>query len=131
MAALHARSITPAWPETDMAEHCTSDICLGLGQSLEAFIISRLVEDQAEILTIVTDPEFRKKGHARALLSAVENHIKEQNGKLIFLEVAEDNDPAIALYRESGYEHIGRRPAYYRRPEGRVAAMTFCKRLDA
>lgn len=131
MAALHTRSITPAWPETDMEEHCGKDVCLGLGQPLEAFIILRFAEDQAEILTIVTDPLHRKKGHGRALLSEAETHIGSHKGKLIFLEVAEDNNPAIALYRDCGYEHIGRRPAYYRRPEGRVTALTFCKRLDA
>ncbi len=131
MAALHARSITPAWPQEDMVEHTGRDICVGVGQPLEAFIIIRFVEDQGEILTIVTDPDHRKQGLGRALLNKTESILGEKNGKLIFLEVAEDNVPAIALYRDCGYDHIGRRPAYYRRPEGRVAALTFCKRLDA
>ena len=33
----------------------------------------------------------------------------------IFLEVGEDNPAAIALYRQAGFEPVGRRPAYYRR----------------
>ncbi len=131
MAALHVRSITPAWPESDMVEHTQRDICLGLGQPLEAFIILRRADDQGEILTIVTDPDQRQRGHGRRLLQAAEAKMREEKGKLIFLEVAEDNDPAIALYRAVGFNHIGRRPAYYRRPEGRVAAQTYCKRLDA
>jgi len=47
----------------------------------------------------------------------------------MFLEVAEDNEAAIHLYRSLGFQPIGRRPAYYRRADGRVAAITFSKKL--
>ena len=131
MAALHLKSITPSWPEQDMIEHTGRDICLGIGSPLEAFIILRFADTQAEILTIVTDPDKRKKGHGRALLNTAKDKTAQKGGDIIFLEVAEDNKPAIALYQSAGYTQIGRRPAYYKRPQGRVAAMTYCKRLDA
>lgn len=42
----------------------------------------------------------------------------------IFLEVAEDNPGAIALYRSTGFETVGRRPDYYpRKSRPPVAAL--------
>ncbi|MFX8246689.1 hypothetical protein ABTL56_19205, partial [Acinetobacter baumannii] len=36
----------------------------------------------------------------------------------LFLEVAADNEPAIALYRSAAFVPVGRRAGYYRRPGG-------------
>ena len=33
--------------------------------------------------------------------------------KVMFLEVAEENQPAMALYAKAGFEKAGRRPDYY------------------
>ena len=42
----------------------------------------------------------------------------------VFLEVAEDNAAARALYAKLGFQEIGRRRAYYKRPGGAVDALT-------
>lgn len=131
MATLHARSITPNWPETDMFKHCQTDLCLGIGTPLTGFAIIRHAADQAEILTIVTDPDRRRAGLGRIILQKVHSYLRQFGVTIIFLEVAEDNQAAIALYRTCGYQQFGRRPAYYRRKNGRVAALTFRKTLDA
>ena len=131
MAVLHQKSISPAWPKNDMATHCQQDICIGIGYPLQGFIIARKTQDQAEILTIVTDPNHRQIGLGRLLLSAAEQQIFKDGGEIVFLEVAQDNKPAIALYKSHNYEQFGIRPAYYKRPNGRVGALTFRKRLDA
>lgn len=128
---MHLKSIAPAWSATDMLEHTERDICLGIGSPLQSFIILRFADDQAEVLTIVTDPDHRKSGHARSLLQAANKAVLAKGGDIIFLEVAEDNHPAIALYSACGYVQIGRRPAYYKRANGRIAARTYRKRLDA
>ena len=72
MADLHEKSIKPSWPVSDMKNHLENDLCLGAGDPLQAFIILRPVEDQAEILTLVTDPAHRQKGLARSVLEASE-----------------------------------------------------------
>ncbi|HEY0838393.1 MAG TPA: alanine acetyltransferase, partial [Azospirillum sp.] len=36
---------------------------------------------------------------------------------------AEDNAAARALYAAAGFATVGRRPGYYKRPDGRVAAL--------
>jgi len=131
MAKLHLKAISPSWPATDMVDHLARDICMGSVDPMIGFVILRPASDQGEILTIVTDPAHRRSGIARALLEAAEQTARSEGVGLVFLEVAEDNEPAITLYRSSGYKPMGRRPAYYRRENGRVAALTFRKKLDA
>jgi ribosomal protein S18 acetylase RimI-like enzyme len=65
--------------------------------------------DEAEILNIAVDPPFRRRGVASALLTAV----SQQAQGAIFLEVAEPNTPAIALYRKHGWREAGLRAGYY------------------
>lgn len=129
MADIHAASFEKGWDALEMSAHCRKDICLGLGDPLSAFIICSHAADQSEILTIATRPTDRQKGLGRDLL----NHTCDTLGNLgvadLFLEVAEDNEAAKALYRKAGFSPIGRRPGYYRRANGRVAAITFSKKL--
>ena len=44
--------------------------------------------------------------------------IKRGEAKRLFLEVAEDNAAALALYKGMGFQEIGRRKKYYHRPDG-------------
>jgi len=131
MAALHALSFEKGWPETEMAEHAEKDVALGVFEDdrLSGFILIRCLTDQSEILTITVDPNFRRGGVGEKLLSAGEVAAQQAGGTVIFLEVAEDNTAAIALYGKAGYEGFGRRPAYYKRAGGRVAARLFQKKL--
>ena len=54
----------------------------------------------------------RRNGLAAALLGELRRKAKGE----IFLEVAENNPGAIALYTREGWVRIGSRPGYY--PEG-------------
>jgi len=131
MTYIHAQSFDRPWPALDMAMHTQRDLCFGveLDGQLAAFIILSCAAGQAEILTIATAETFRRKGLAGQLLYGAVAQLESQKVTEIFLEVAEDNHAAIALYKKSGFQPIGRRPGYYRRAEGRVAAITFSKKL--
>jgi [ribosomal protein S18]-alanine N-acetyltransferase len=78
--------------------------------------------DEAEILNLAVDPAWRRRGVGSALLAAV----AERAHGVIFLEVAERNAPAIALYRKHGWEDAGFRPGYY--DHGTVNAVVMKKR---
>jgi len=129
ISRLHHQGFLKGWSQTDMEDHIDRDIVLGLGEPVTGFIIIRLVQDQAEILTVLVDQAKRQKGLGRNLLIAGEDAARARGGDIMFLEVAEDNHGAIALYRTAGYEPIGRRPAYYKRDDGRIAALTYRKNL--
>ncbi len=131
MAVIHAKSFERGWPELDMAVHINRDLCFGLGDPLISFVILSVVDDQAEILTIATHPDHRGTGQGTTLLRGAMSRLASRGVQTLFLEVAEDNVAAQSLYRRAGFDAIGRRPGYYRREKGRVAALTFSKRLDA
>lgn len=131
MAEIHAQSFFKGWENDDMGAHIQKDICFGFGRPLEGFIILRAASDQAEILTIATAPDHRRRGIARVLLEISETELVENGVDTVFLEVAEDNKAAIKFYQGAGFEPIGRRPGYYKREMGRVAAITYRKRLAA
>lgn len=84
------------------------------------FVMVQAVLDEAEINTIVVAKEARKSGIARKMLSAVFERLRENDVGRLLLEVAEDNVPAIGLYRHLGFDEIGRRKNYYRRKSGRM-----------
>ena len=78
--------------------------------------------DEAEILNLAVDPAFRRRGVGSALLNKVCEHAQGT----IFLEVAEPNFPAIALYRKHGWKDAGLRAGYY--DHGIVNAVVMKKR---
>ena len=47
------------------------------------------------------------------MLVIIEADAKKRGAKKMFLEVAENNHPARALYEHNGYIQIGMRPKYY------------------
>lgn len=131
MAEIHAQSFYKGWDDADMGAHIQKDLCFGFGRPLDGFIILSSAADQAEILTIAVDPAERRRGIARALLDISETELVDNGVDTLFLEVAEDNKAAIKFYKGAGFEPIGRRPSYYKREIGRVAAITYRKRLAA
>ncbi|MEP6344091.1 MAG: ribosomal protein S18-alanine N-acetyltransferase [Maricaulaceae bacterium] len=127
---LHGVSFEAGWSEDSLKSHFDNDLCLGVfAPDLAGFIVARLAADQAEIITIAVDPKRRGQGIGQKLMQQAFTHLCGNGVDLLFLEVAEDNFSAITLYKKCGFNPIGKRPAYYRRAGGRVAALTFRKDL--
>ncbi len=78
-------------------------------------VLARAAGGDAEIVTLGVDPAMRRHGVAQALLAAAMGWAGERGAQALFLEVAADNRPAIALYEKTGFCQVGRRPGYYRR----------------
>jgi ribosomal-protein-alanine N-acetyltransferase len=72
------------------------------------------VVGESELLRLAVFPEQRRRGIARLLLEHGFERLRELEIEVCFLEVREDNDGAIALYRDFGFEYAGRRRTYYR-----------------
>ncbi len=101
---------------------------VSLCTTAHAFALIRVIMDEAELLTLATDPAHQRKGEARVTLQDAENRAAEAGATRIFLEVAADNNAARGLYQSSGYTQIGQRPAYYARRGGRpVTALVLGK----
>ncbi len=82
------------------------------------FALFRAVADEAERLTISVLPEARRSGIGAGLLAACEDGARTAGAARLFLEVAEGNGAARALYDRAGYRECGRRKGYYQRPDG-------------
>jgi ribosomal-protein-alanine N-acetyltransferase len=77
------------------------------------FALGRVQADQAEILTIAVRPGARGQGVGRALLNALLTEAAKRGALDLFLEVAEPNAAARALYAGAGAKEVGRRRRYY------------------
>lgn len=98
-------------------------------EGVGGFALGRVVLDEAELLTLAVDPDFRRQGIGSACLDAFEAEAVRRGATVLHLEVAETNAPAIALYLSRGWERSGRRKAYYASPGGRTDAILMTKRL--
>lgn len=70
-----------------------------------SYIIFTKVLDEVEIIYIAVDDNYRKKGYAKEMIKAIDADI--------FLDVNENNIPAINLYKKCGFSEYGRRKNYY------------------
>jgi ribosomal-protein-alanine N-acetyltransferase len=130
MAKLHSASFHRAWSDGEFAEllastHVVADRAIMVG-ALVGFVLSRMAAGEAEILSIAVDPARRGKGLARSLLDLHLRRLAGRGVEAVFLEVAEDNWPARALYRRAGFRNVGRRERYY--PESRSSAALVLRR---
>ena len=109
------------WPVGDYAGY---EVLLAMIDGVPAGFCCwrQTMPDEAELLNLAVDPAQRRKGVGRALLQALE---KAAAGT-IFLEVAADNDGALALYRAAGWEDVAVRRGYYH--HGQTDAVVMKKR---
>lgn len=71
------------------------------------------VPPQADVQTIAVARRSQGHGLGRALLDALVAEAGSRGCTQLFLEVRDDNAPAIALYESAGFERQGRRRDYY------------------
>jgi [ribosomal protein S18]-alanine N-acetyltransferase len=136
LADIHHASFVRPWDVVEF-ERLLADraviadgLFLGRDTAPAGYVLSRIVVDEAEILTVAIAPEARGKGHGRLLLSRHLDALSRAGAKTVHLEVEESNHPALAVYRALGFQEAGRREGYYARPDGsRRAALTMSRSL--
>lgn len=121
LASLHAACFTTPrpWSAAEFSDLLTSRGVF-LETSTHGALLGRVIADEAELLTVAVHPDARNQGEGRALLTAFLDRASALGAETAFLEVAADNTAAISLYRCSGFSESGRRPGYYRAPDGQT-----------
>lgn len=76
--------------------------------------------DSVEIMNIVINRNFRNKGYGTIIFKELIKIIKNYNFKKAFLEVNENNLPAIKIYKQSGFNEISIRKNYYNNSENAI-----------
>jgi ribosomal-protein-alanine N-acetyltransferase len=132
IAALHGASFHRGWSDGEIERMLLDRAVVAhramVGRSLTGFILSRLVVDEAEILSVAVAVSRRGKGLARRLLDLHLRRLAGLGARAVFLEVDEHNTPARRLYGRAGFREVGRREAYYSAAAGKGAAALVLRR---
>ncbi|HTT47023.1 MAG TPA: ribosomal protein S18-alanine N-acetyltransferase [Pseudolabrys sp.] len=132
IAALHGASFARGWSEQEVEGLLTDRHVIAhramAGSSMAGFILSRVVEDEAEILSVAVAGARRGRGLARNLLNLHLRRLAGLGARTVFLEVDEHNAAAIRLYDRAGFRQISRRPNYYPAAGGQAAAALVLRR---
>ncbi|WP_339872450.1 GNAT family N-acetyltransferase [uncultured Brevundimonas sp.] len=114
LAALHGTGFDRGWTAATFADLLTQPGVTAI-TGPDGFVLIRVVADEAEILTLAVRPAARGRGQGGRLIREAASTAAAAGAGRLFLEVAEDNVAARALYRRVGFEAVGRRPRYYSR----------------
>ena len=86
------------------------------GRDVVGYVVAWFAADEGEIANLAVAPSGWGGGIGRLLLDAALNAAVARGAAAVYLEVRDSNDRARRLYRSGGFEEIGRRRRYYRRP---------------
>ncbi|MCR9137288.1 MAG: GNAT family N-acetyltransferase [Alphaproteobacteria bacterium] len=128
---LHALGFSRAWSDGEISALIHQEPVFGFiarrpdnawNKAPGGFVLARLVEDEAEILTISVRPKNRRGGLGWRLMGAVLRQLRTEGARSLFLEVDESNLEAVALYRKLGFDAVAERAAYYHHDGGSKSA---------
>lgn len=122
LAMLHANAFETPWSPAALRSELAKSANFGLAlmapdapERIMSFVLFQRVLQDAEMLTLATDPDRRQQGHASALLKTAFFHLTQRGITRCLLDVAADNDAAIGFYKSLGFRQEGLRKSYYRR----------------
>ncbi|WP_339948745.1 GNAT family N-acetyltransferase [uncultured Albimonas sp.] len=121
-SAIHAAAFNGevpgrAWSAAEIAGFAAVPGALALLDA-DALLLGRVAGPEAELVTLATRPEARRRGLGRALTARFAELVAAAGVQEAFLEVAQTNAPARALYSALGWVAVGRRRDYYRDVNG-------------
>ena len=109
--------------------NCSSShyIVAKLNNEIVGFCGIKVVLDSADIMNIVVKKDFRNLGIGTALLNEIITLCLSLNLSSITLEVRKDNEYAISLYKNFGFETLGVRKKYYNGIDGFIMEKKIAK----
>ena len=134
LADIHASSFPDSWTALFFGALLAQPGVVALatgGAPPQGFILIRAAADESEILTLAVRPNARNRGLGKQLVNAAMDALATQKIARCFLEVAEDNAPAITIYSRAGFTTCGRRNDYYRHDGTSTAAIVMERRFDS
>jgi len=105
---------TPGMWSDEIASPTTTVLLLGEDDAPTSAAASfTQVAEVADLNRVMVHPQVRGRGLARALIREGAAWAEEHGAERMLLEVRHDNQTAIGLYRQLGFETIDTRPNYY------------------
>jgi ribosomal-protein-alanine N-acetyltransferase len=129
VAALERAVFGDPWSRRSFEEmlvlgHVRGFVLEGRGGRLAGYVIGSVAGDEGEILNLAVAPRQRRRGFGKVLLEACLEWMRTAGASTVFLEVRRSNVAAIAMYVAAGFEPVGLRPNYYRKPTEDAVTMT-------
>lgn len=133
LARVHADAFDTPWQAADIANLLDAPSAFAIlaheSDAALGFILAWAPAGQSEILTLAVRPSARRKGVGLALVNGAVAAALLRGASEMFLEVAEDNEAARALYMKLGFAESGRRRGYYEHTDGAKDALVLSRRL--
>lgn len=121
---IHSQCFKNPWSEKEFADLLVLPTTR-LWMDEVGLLMCSCVSDEMEILTFGIIPQKRRQGLGQKMLDTMFKYAQENEIHKIFLDVAEDNIPAIQLYEKMGFQKINLRQGYY--DNGHVNALIYVK----
>lgn len=118
-----------AWSQTGFLKFIEQEAVDVHVHEKSGFIMTQLVEDEMEILTLAVLPNKRRQGIATKLIQQGLEPLKKTKGRC-FLEVDKHNVAALKLYERLDFKPISMRKGYYRTPAGAIDAYVMEKNFS-
>jgi len=80
------------------------------------YVVAWFAGGEGEIANLAVDVPGRGQGIGGRLLDVAIARARSVRAEAVYLEVRASNEPALRLYRSRGFEEVGRRRSYYRKP---------------
>jgi [ribosomal protein S18]-alanine N-acetyltransferase len=90
-----------------------------LGPEVVGFGLGRVVAGEAELLLLAVGRQAQRRGVGASLLKRFISVARRRGATRLHLEVR-DGNPAVSLYRNAGFEEVGRRRNYYHGQGGQL-----------
>ena len=119
MHAIERAAFSDPWSAAQLHECLTGGLdflVADRGGRVVGYVVARRAADEAEILNLCVAPAGRRAGTGRALVRAMLRRLARLGARTAYLEVRDSNRAARRLYQGEGFEAVGRRRGYYRRP---------------
>ena len=118
VAELERQNFSDPWPDIAVRGELTNKLALWLvaleDGEVVGYVGSQTVLQEADMMNIAVADSHRRRGIAKML---VEELIRQLDAYQLTLEVRASNAPAIALYEKLGFQQVGLRKNYYRKPK--------------
>ena len=118
VAELERQNFSEPWPDIAVRGELTNKLALWLvaleDGEVVGYVGSQTVLQEADMMNIAVADSHRRRGIAKML---VEELIRQLDAYQLTLEVRASNAPAIALYEALGFQQVGLRKNYYRKPK--------------
>ncbi|WP_261506500.1 ribosomal protein S18-alanine N-acetyltransferase [Chromohalobacter canadensis] len=115
--ALEAAGQVHPWKRATLARALADDTLEVWGAWRDAALLGHAVlawlPFEAELQAITVAPNVRRQGIAGMLLAHIVTRARQGGAERLLLEVRASNAPALALYRQYGFDEDGCRHGYY------------------